>query len=380
MMLRRGIRVFKLNNLYSIFDSPHQFVCRTIPGVFQVEEARSYTSFGSDTDDYVGDRQARGPSSDGSLRRQQQQRRLQPAAEHNSRFNPNQQPQTRQEGFPGRGSRDIGYSGDGSRRQSGGSGNIFPFSEDEGNTQNGKFSSHHQQQPLPHSNEDASFLEKLKLGFDQGNEKNPLRSNEPGAASVPEPPPPPPQDADEIFKKMKETGLIPNAVAMLHGLCNDGLVQEAMKLFSLMREKGTIPEVVIYTAVVEGFCKAQKLEDAKRIFRKMQNNGISPNAFSYSVLIQGLYKGNSLDEALEFCVEMLEAGHSPNLATFTGLVDGFCRERGLEAAEAMIGTLRHKGYSVDGKAVKEFMEKTGPFLPLVWEAIFGKKKPKTSFI
>ncbi|KAK1381706.1 hypothetical protein POM88_019441 [Heracleum sosnowskyi] len=122
---------------------------------------------------------------------------------------------------------------------------------------------------------------------------------------------------------MKETGLIPNAVSMLHGLCQDGLVQEAMKLFSLMHETGTIPEVIIYTAVIEGFCKAHKLDDAKRIFRKMQGNGISPNAITYGVLIQGLVHKKSLDDALVFSVEMLEAGHSPNLATFTGLVDCF---------------------------------------------------------
>ncbi|KAI8028175.1 Pentatricopeptide repeat-containing protein [Camellia lanceoleosa] len=35
---------------------------------------------------------------------------------------------------------------------------------------------------------------------------------------------PPPQDVDEIFKKMKETSLIPNVVAMLDGLCKDRLV------------------------------------------------------------------------------------------------------------------------------------------------------------
>ncbi|KAK1383628.1 hypothetical protein POM88_021363 [Heracleum sosnowskyi] len=122
---------------------------------------------------------------------------------------------------------------------------------------------------------------------------------------------------------MKETGLIPNVVSMLHGLCQDGLVQEAMKLFSLMHETGTIPEVIIYTDVIEGFCKAHKLDDAKRIFRKMQGNGISPNAITYGVLIQGLVHKKSLDDALVFSVEMLEAGHSPNLATFTGLVDCF---------------------------------------------------------
>lgn len=216
------------------------------------------------------------------------------------------------------------------------------------------------------------FLEKFKLGFDKEGEKKqpPKLENKNSSNQTTELPQP--EDADEIFKKMKETGLIPNAVSMLHGLCQDGLVQEAMKLFSLMHEKGTIPEVIIYTAVIEGFCKAHKLDDAKRIFRKMQGNGISPNAITYGGLIQGLLRKKSLDDALEFSVEMLEAGHSPNLATFTGLVDCFCRERGLEEAQHMIRTLREKSFFFEDKAVREYLDKKGPFSQLVWEAILGK--------
>ncbi|KAL5975438.1 hypothetical protein ACLOJK_019760 [Asimina triloba] len=183
-----------------------------------------------------------------------------------------------------------------------------------------------------------------------------------------------PEDADEIFKKMKETGLIPNAVAMLDGLCKDGLIQEAMKLFGLMREKGRIPEVVIYTAVVEGFCKAYKFDDAKRIFRKMQNNGISPNAFSYRILIQGLCSGTKVEDALDFFVEMLEAGHSPNVATFVGLIDGLCRTKGVEEAQGVIGRLKEKGFVIDEKAVREHMDKKGPFSPPVWENYNAKMK------
>ncbi|KAJ7975890.1 Pentatricopeptide repeat-containing protein family [Quillaja saponaria] len=232
---------------------------------------------------------------------------------------------------------------------------------------------------------DESFLDKFKLAFD--NNRGKPRENGSSVPSAeenktnPNPPDrePAPQDADEIFKRMKETGLIPNAVAMLDGLCKDGLVQEAMKLFGLMREKGTIPEVVIYTAVVEGFAKAQKPEDAKRIFRKMQNNGISPNAFSYTVIIQGLYKCNKLEDAVDFCVEMLEAGHSPNVTTFVGLVGGFCKEKGVEEAQSLIRTLREKGFCVNEKAVREFLDKKAPFSPPVWEAIFGKKAPRTPF-
>ncbi|XP_031380726.1 pentatricopeptide repeat-containing protein At4g38150 [Punica granatum] len=235
---------------------------------------------------------------------------------------------------------------------------------------------------------DDNFLEKFKLSFDKVDKPRrdaptaqPLqeenKSNQ--DQTVNEQRPPTPEDADEIFKKMKETGLIPNAVAMLDGLCKDGLIQEAMKLFGLMRERGTIPEVVIYTAVVEGFCKAHKFDDAKRIFRKMQANGITPNVFSYTILVQGLYKCNRVEDALEFCEEMVEAGHSPNVMTFVGLVDGLCKEKGVEEARGVIERLRQKGFFINEKAVREFLDKKAPFSPVLWEVIFGKKPSQQLF-
>ncbi|MED6123031.1 hypothetical protein PIB30_045441 [Stylosanthes scabra] len=242
----------------------------------------------------------------------------------------------------------------------------------------------------PETDKDAgpsaeSFLNKFKLGFDnkkvntsefasgnQSEEAKRSNPNQPASESMP-------QDANEIFKKMKETGLIPNAVAMLDGLCKDGFVQEALKLFGLMREKGTIPEIVIYTAVVEGFTKAHKADDAIRIFRKMQSNGISPNVFSYTVLVQGLCKCGRLQDAFEFCVDMLEAGHYPNTTTFVGLVDSFCKEKGVEEAKGAIKTLTDKGFSLDKKAVREFLDKKAPFSPSVWEAILGKTVPQRPF-
>ncbi|KAG6522548.1 hypothetical protein ZIOFF_019688 [Zingiber officinale] len=189
----------------------------------------------------------------------------------------------------------------------------------------------------------------------------------------------PPEDADEIFKKMKETGVIPNAVAMLDGLCKDGLVQEAMKLFGSMREKRTMPEVVIYTAVVEGFCKAAKFDDAKRIFRKMQNNGITPNAFSYKILIQSLCQEKKLEDSVEFCMEMLDAGHQPNAATAIGLVDEFIKEKGVEEADNFVKKLLGRGWILDDKAIREHLNKKGPFSPLIWEAFFGKKASRGPF-
>lgn len=217
-----------------------------------------------------------------------------------------------------------------------------------------------------------SLLEKLKLG-------DAAAAGNSGVRQQPEHEPQQPEDVDEIFRKMKETGLIPNAVEMLDGLCKNGLVQEAMKLFGLMREKGSIPEVVIYTAVVEAFCKASKLDDAVRIFRKMQGNGVIPNAFSYWLLIQGLCKGGRLDDAVGFCVEVFEAGHSPNAATFVGLVDAVCNTKGVEEGEKLVRSFQDRNFAIDEKSIREHLDKKGPFSPVVWEVIFGKKKSGRPF-
>lgn len=231
-----------------------------------------------------------------------------------------------------------------------------------------------------------SLMEKLKLG----DARVPASASASASASAgnkveeqqPEHEPgqsPQSEDVDEIFRKMKQTGLIPNAVAMLDGLCKSGLVQEAMKLFGLMREKGAIPEVVIYTAVVEAFCKADKPDDAVRIFKKMQANGVIPNAFSYWLIIGGLCKGGRLDDAVAFCVEMFEAGHSPNAPTFVGLVDAVCKTKGVEEGEKLVRSFQDRNFAIDEKSIREHLDKKGPFSPVVWEVIFGKKKSSRPF-
>jgi pentatricopeptide repeat protein len=223
-----------------------------------------------------------------------------------------------------------------------------------------------------------TLLEKLKLG-DGPSAAAATGGGDERRQPEDEPVPAQPVDVDEIFRKMKETGLIPNAVAMLDGLCKNGLVQDAMKLFGLMREKGAIPEVVIYTAVVEAFCKAAKLDDAVRIFRKMQGNGVIPNAFSYWLLIQGLYKGGRLDDAVGFCVEMFEAGLAPNAETFVGLLDAVCKTKGVDDGEKLVRSFQDRNFAIDEKSIREHLDKKGPFSPVVWEVIFGKRKSGRPF-
>ncbi|KAG6513092.1 hypothetical protein ZIOFF_023399 [Zingiber officinale] len=105
----------------------------------------------------------------------------------------------------------------------------------------------------------------------------------------------------------------------------------------------------------------------------LQNDGIAPNAFSYKVLIQGFCQGKKLEDSVEFCMEMLEAGHQPNVATLIGLVDEFIKEKRMEEADSFVKKLLERGLFLDDKAIREHLNKKGPFSPLILEVFFGKK-------
>eukprot|EP01018_Ginkgo_biloba_P008586 Gb_26477 [translate_table: standard] len=182
-----------------------------------------------------------------------------------------------------------------------------------------------------------------------------------------------PTDLQEIFHKMKEDGLIQNAVAMFDGLSKDGLTHEAMKLFGEMKDKGTVPEVVAHTAVVEAYSKAGKPKDAVRVFMRMQASGVKPNAYSYAVLIQGLCKGGMHDDAGKYAVEMLGYGWRPNVTTYVMLVDAFCKAQKSDEARTLLGRMKEKGFVPNEKATRQHMNKQGRFNRPVMDVLFGKK-------
>ncbi|EEC70846.1 hypothetical protein OsI_02349 [Oryza sativa Indica Group] len=148
-------------------------------------------------------------------------------------------------------------------------------------------------QPLPPPQQPIgeSLMEKLKLGDAAATSAAGNSGERPQPEREPTKPPPPeheaaqPEDVDEIFRKMKETGLIPNAVAMLDGLCKSGLAW--------------------------------------------------------------------LDEV--------------------------CKAKGVEEAEKLVRSFQDRNFAIDEKSIREHLDKKGPFSPVIWEVIFGKKKSGRPF-
>ncbi|KAJ6403275.1 hypothetical protein OIU84_015232 [Salix udensis] len=137
--------------------------------------------------------------------------------------------------------------------------------------------------PQPQTHEfnhisDDAFLDKFKLRPDNDNNINKdaaaaaddtnaaaAPKNEQGSsASTSEPS----QDAEQIFNKMKETGLIPNA-----GLSKCNLLDDAIDFCFEMLELGHSPNVTTFVGLIDGLCREKGVEEARTVIGTLRQKG-----------------------------------------------------------------------------------------------------------
>lgn len=173
---------------------------------------------------------------------------------------------------------------------------------------------------------------------------------------------------------MRTDGLIDNAVKMFDGLSKDGLTHEALELFRVIKDKGTMPDVVAHTAVIEAYADAGKGKEALTTYKKMLACGVAPNAYTYGVLIKGLLaEGGTVGEVRRYVVEMMEKGMRPNVGTCVAVFEGFVREGKAEDGRELLEVMRAKGLRVDERAVREAMKgKRGHVVRGVMDLLLGK--------
>ncbi|KAJ8623602.1 hypothetical protein MRB53_032131 [Persea americana] len=170
-----------------------------------------------------------------------------------------------------------------------------------------------------------------------------------------------PKDLQAIFHKMRTEGLVPNAIKMFDALSKDGLTNEALELFSLIKDKGSMPDVVAHTAVVEAYANAGQPKEALRVFIRMLASGVRSNAYTYSVLIRGLAADSrTLPDAKRHLLEMMDDGIRPNAATYTAVFEAFFargeeEQKRLDEARQLLEQMRDKGFVPDERAVRDHL-------------------------
>ncbi|KAL3830813.1 hypothetical protein ACJIZ3_019615 [Penstemon smallii] len=122
-------------------------------------------------------------------------------------------------------------------------------------------------------------------------------------------------DAYTIVEEMKKCGVGPNTRTydiILHHLIKLGKTQEAYSVFEKMSEESACePTVSTYEIMVRMFCNERRLDMAIRVWDLMKARGVLPGMHMFSALISGLCDDNNSNGACNYLQEMVDLGMRP---------------------------------------------------------------------
>ncbi|CAH0484871.1 unnamed protein product [Peronospora farinosa] len=138
----------------------------------------------------------------------------------------------------------------------------------------------------------------------------------------------------------------PNAKSyMLYAtaLGTNGQAAQAVRVIGRMKERGVLPDVSVYNAVMSACSKAKRISWAYNVMEKMQVAGLVPDRASFTILMNAAIAEGDLDKAFETFHLMQTHVTEPDEVAFSCLINGFAREGRVERALNLLEDLLECG-------------------------------------
>uniref|UniRef100_A0A0E0C0A8 Pentatricopeptide repeat-containing protein n=1 Tax=Oryza meridionalis TaxID=40149 RepID=A0A0E0C0A8_9ORYZ len=148
-----------------------------------------------------------------------------------------------------------------------------------------------------------------------------------------------------LCESMKEEGIQPNIVihnSVLNGLCQQGCLTEAFRLFDYLESSEVLPTLVTYSILIAALCREGFLDDAHELFQKMSTKGIRPTTRVYNLLISGYCNCGLIEKALELISHFEEIFLLPDAFTLGAIINGHCLKGDIESALGFFSEYYHK--------------------------------------
>ncbi|KAI9138648.1 hypothetical protein BKA69DRAFT_1090500 [Paraphysoderma sedebokerense] len=181
---------------------------------------------------------------------------------------------------------------------------------------------------------------------------------------------------------------------ILGHLCRSHYYNEALKLYSDMKNENCRPSLITYTILLEtsakkrdketfkalyqdfmasnvtpdtrfcniiikACCQVGSLADAEMFFTSMKNSGVVPDLHTYSILIQWYLKQNDTRKSLDLLKEMKEYNIQPTSQLFLPLLLGHARLGNLEAIFSVIKYMEETGITSDPAIFERILSELG---------------------
>ncbi|KAF5934071.1 hypothetical protein HYC85_030242 [Camellia sinensis] len=136
-------------------------------------------------------------------------------------------------------------------------------------------------------------------------------------------------------------------IGKVDALCKEGKAKEAQAVVQLIIQRGVVPDVVTYSAVMDGYCLCGQVGEARKMFDIMVSRGCGLNVFTYNILINGYCKIKNIDEAMNLFKEMSQKGLFTDTITYTTLICSLCQTRRPQDAILLLDEMQTHGQIPD---------------------------------
>eukprot|EP00122_Pirum_gemmata_P005193 Pgem_evm1s4737 len=161
---------------------------------------------------------------------------------------------------------------------------------------------------------------------------------------------------------------------LIKGCSNNKRIDESIKYFQEMEERGISADVVTYNNLIDCCSKNNRFDLSIKYFQEMQQRGISTNIVTYTILMDKCYKNktidesikyfqemqhtynslivrcsknNRIDESIKYFQEMEQRGFNPDIKTYNSLIDGCSKKKRINESINYFLEMQEKGISPD---------------------------------
>ncbi|KAL4591910.1 hypothetical protein LXL04_004885 [Taraxacum kok-saghyz] len=130
-----------------------------------------------------------------------------------------------------------------------------------------------------------------------------------------------------LIQETISKGMNPNGITytlLICGNCQEGKVDESMKLKNEMVSNGYQVNFISYSVLVSSLCKIGRVYEALCLLKEMEIDGLKPDAVMYSIIIHGLCKKGDIQRANQVYMEMCTNKISPNVFTHRAVLLCLC--------------------------------------------------------
>ncbi|XP_071737568.1 uncharacterized protein [Rutidosis leptorrhynchoides] len=149
-------------------------------------------------------------------------------------------------------------------------------------------------------------------------------------------------EAISVFYLMLKRGIYPNVVTfnmIIDGTCKIGDVGLGLKLFrnmEIMSKGFVMPNIVTFNCLINGFCKLGDMKNAESVRDEMSKLGIESNVRTYATLVDGYLREGRCNEAFKLCSDMIDIGLAPNVVVYNSLIHWLFFEGDVTSASTLL--------------------------------------------